>query len=275
MGAHLTNTLVKGLPTPATGYKITYDGGQGAVKGFGICVTAKGTKSFVLNYRIQGRERRTTIGKFPSWNAAAARYKAKQLRHMIDHGDDPLTHTDDIARDDIIRAKFQSFIDNNIEPACTLYRHYHPNGDLLYVGISLSVLRQNEHMHGADWRKQIHRIVLEPFATREQAIAAERLAIDTEFPKFNTVHNGRSNPLRRLARVMASRSEAINRSRFPDPDPGISQTQIPDPPEPRSRSQVRPPRARVGAAGASGKPGRPAPQSPKTKQRGRAQDTRA
>ena len=61
--AKLTDAIVKALPAPPSGEKITYDE---AVKGFGIRVTAAGARSFVLNYRTRlGRERRYTIGRFP------------------------------------------------------------------------------------------------------------------------------------------------------------------------------------------------------------------
>jgi len=51
------------------------------------------------------------------------------------------------------------------------------------------------------WRASIYQIVIEPFETREQALEAERLAIKTEFPKFNTMHNGQRHPLRELAQI--------------------------------------------------------------------------
>jgi hypothetical protein len=104
---------------------------------------------------------------------------------------------------DSIAKKFVCFIDERIEPACYLYRHYHPNGDLLYVGVSLRALdRQQSHMDKADWRKLIHRIVIEPFENREAALEAEEIAIRLEFPKFNTTHNGRRHLGREIARGM-------------------------------------------------------------------------
>jgi hypothetical protein len=64
MTEKLTDGIVRGLPTPSTGAKITYDAD---VKGFGVRVTAAGARSFVLNYRTKlGRERRFTIGAFPA-----------------------------------------------------------------------------------------------------------------------------------------------------------------------------------------------------------------
>jgi integrase len=89
MTMKLTNREVAKLPIPATGNKITYDDD---VKGFGIRITAGGNRSFILNYRRKddGRERRATIGAFPTWEVAAARAEAKRLRRDIDGGADPV-----------------------------------------------------------------------------------------------------------------------------------------------------------------------------------------
>lgn len=87
MGERLTDRLVRGLPTPPSGSKITYDG---EVAGFGARVTAAGARAFVLEYRIDGRKRRITIGSFPDWSTAAAREEAKALKRRIDCGEDPM-----------------------------------------------------------------------------------------------------------------------------------------------------------------------------------------
>src|SRR5580704_13900119 len=84
---HLTDRSIRALPIPAAGYVITYDAD---VPGFGIRITAKDVRSFVLNYVVHGQERRTTIGRFPTWSATAAREQAKSLRRQIDAGIDPL-----------------------------------------------------------------------------------------------------------------------------------------------------------------------------------------
>ena len=57
--------------------------------GFGLRVYAGGGKSFFLNYRTGGHERRVTIGPFPRWTLAAARDRAIELRKLIDAGRDP------------------------------------------------------------------------------------------------------------------------------------------------------------------------------------------
>jgi integrase len=83
----LTDNQVRQLDPPAQGNRITYDAD---VKGFGVRVTSAGARSFVLNYRASGRERRITIGSFPDWSVKAAREEAKALKRRIDRGEDPM-----------------------------------------------------------------------------------------------------------------------------------------------------------------------------------------
>ena len=86
---HLTDSGIRKIAAPDRGNRVTYDA---TVRGFGLRVTANGARSFVLNYRrkVDGRERRVTIGSFPDWSAAAAREEAKQLKRAIDGGADPV-----------------------------------------------------------------------------------------------------------------------------------------------------------------------------------------
>ena len=88
MAQRLTDGIVKTLPTPPKGNKITYDA---ELPGFGARVTAAGSRAFVLGYRTaEGRERRITIGQYPAWSVKAAREEAKRLRRIVDSGGDPL-----------------------------------------------------------------------------------------------------------------------------------------------------------------------------------------
>jgi integrase len=84
--ANLTQTFAKRVKPPKTGYRIHYDGG---LHGFGLRVTSNGAKSFVLNYRVHGRERRYTIGQMGAWTAETARLEAQRLRTLVDRGEDP------------------------------------------------------------------------------------------------------------------------------------------------------------------------------------------
>jgi integrase len=83
----LSDQIVRSAAAPISGNRIIYDA---KLRGFGLRITAKGARSFVLNYRFKGRERRITIGQYPSWRLLAARKHAEHLRRQIDMGIDPL-----------------------------------------------------------------------------------------------------------------------------------------------------------------------------------------
>src|SRR6516164_3300475 len=80
----LTNKFVDQL----TGKDMWWDDDPKAT-GFGVRSYPGGGKSFFIDYRLNGRQRRYTIGPFPRWSAEAAREEAKKLRKAIDRGIDP------------------------------------------------------------------------------------------------------------------------------------------------------------------------------------------
>jgi integrase len=86
MGGRLDTKFVRSVAPPAQGSATFWDSGT---TGFGLRVHSGGRRSFFLNYRIDGRERRYTIGEFPTWSVAAARERARELRIEIDRGIDP------------------------------------------------------------------------------------------------------------------------------------------------------------------------------------------
>ena len=89
MSEKLTDRIIKSLEPPQKGNRITYDTD---VSGFGARITAAGAISFVLNYRRKGdgKERRATIGSWPTWTVTAAREEAKALKRAVDSGGDPV-----------------------------------------------------------------------------------------------------------------------------------------------------------------------------------------
>ncbi len=60
------------------------------ILGLAAKIQSSGTRAFTLDYRFAGRQRRMTIGRWPEWSVTAARERAKDLRRMIDEGQDPL-----------------------------------------------------------------------------------------------------------------------------------------------------------------------------------------
>jgi integrase len=92
MPIKIDERAVRTAKAPAKGADTIWDS---EIKGFGCRVFAptrrnpEGARSFFINYRSAGVERRLTIGDFPVWSALAARNEAKALRKRIDQGEDP------------------------------------------------------------------------------------------------------------------------------------------------------------------------------------------
>jgi integrase len=92
MPQKLSERSIKTIEPPKTGAATIWDS---EVTGFGVRIFAptgrrpQGARSFFVNYRIDGRERRFTIGSFPEWSVEAARSEARDLRRRIDRGEDP------------------------------------------------------------------------------------------------------------------------------------------------------------------------------------------
>lgn len=92
------------------------------------------------------------------------------------------------------------------EQQTALYRHFGMGGDLLYVGISLNAFyRLHQHSKSARWIEKIATLTIENFATREEALEAEAMAIRLEKPKYNIVHNGRQARAAKEARIAPKR----------------------------------------------------------------------
>jgi len=86
MAKDITQKLIDGLESPDMGNFIVYDKG---LRGFGVRITSAGVKSFILNYRIHGRERRYTIARCADLPVTAAKAEAEMLRGQIAKGIDP------------------------------------------------------------------------------------------------------------------------------------------------------------------------------------------
>jgi integrase len=76
----ITESTIKALRPPETSNRVIYDQ---EVPGFGVRITARGAIAFVLEYTVEGRQRRYTMGSWPELTATAARQKARQIRGDI------------------------------------------------------------------------------------------------------------------------------------------------------------------------------------------------
>ena len=92
-----------------------------------------------------------------------------------------------------------------------LYRHVDAAGVLLYVGISVGLReRTDDHARSSEWAAWVVESRAEWFPNRDEALRAEREAIEREAPIFNVIHARAGAAERRLA-YLAQREQEPQR----------------------------------------------------------------
>ena len=81
------------------------------IKGFGLRVTAKGVRAFILNYRVNGRERRATIGRPGEMSLKEARRRAGELLAGVRDGADPLREREEARAEPTVADGLDRFFD--------------------------------------------------------------------------------------------------------------------------------------------------------------------
>ena len=93
----LTKRAIDSFTYDGRARDIRYDGPDG-VPGFGVRINPGGSKTFLLQYRLEGDRTKgvrplLTIGKFGTWTVQQARQKARQLLVDVQNGIDPKAST--------------------------------------------------------------------------------------------------------------------------------------------------------------------------------------
>lgn len=98
--------------------------------------------------------------------------------------------------EELAMSPYDYFEELEEEEKTHLYRCYDNQNQLLYAGVSLSAFnRFIQHKSSSKWaKKMVININIEHFDSRELALAAEKAAIKTEYPKFNIQHNHGKRP---------------------------------------------------------------------------------
>lgn len=86
----LTDIALRKLKGPDTGQRDVWDG---ALPGFGVRVSAKGTKTFFTVYRWGGKWTRVSLGRYPATSLQAARRKAHEIKLALTEGENPKGET--------------------------------------------------------------------------------------------------------------------------------------------------------------------------------------
>jgi len=87
------------------------------VRGFGLRITSSGSRAYVYQYRLGGREAKTqryTIGKHGAWTPDAARIEAKRLAQLVDKGINP-ADADRERRRQAVDLAFSAYVDTFVK----------------------------------------------------------------------------------------------------------------------------------------------------------------
>lgn len=88
---HPETLYIPDIPAPDKHAALYFDAHKDAPKGLALKVSKAGSKTWVLCYYVQGRERRVTLDKgYPSWGPKRARIEAGRLRDKVTSGTDIL-----------------------------------------------------------------------------------------------------------------------------------------------------------------------------------------
>lgn len=82
----ITDRGLKALKQPASGRVEYFDA---TIPGFGLRVSDKGRRTWVVSYRVPGRLRRLTLDTYPKVSLADARERAKDALRAAAKGGDP------------------------------------------------------------------------------------------------------------------------------------------------------------------------------------------
>ena len=80
---------LEALEPPATGRANYTEAGPKRIPGLVLRVSATGSKSWGLWYRVNGQQRVMTLGKFPTIGIAVAKENAKKVLRRVQTGEDP------------------------------------------------------------------------------------------------------------------------------------------------------------------------------------------
>ena len=84
---NFTKRSLEALSIPANGKRSYYYDEK--VRGLGVSITNKGTITFIVYRKIDGRPERVTLGRYPDLSIENARVKASDVNSQIGQGKNP------------------------------------------------------------------------------------------------------------------------------------------------------------------------------------------
>lgn len=158
---HLTQVVVSKANGPAADKGLQTFYRDNKLLGLALRVTAGGARSFVLETRIKGRQRRMTLGRYPYMNVATARKRAFALKVAIAEGGDPVAEK----RDERHELTFGDLADTYLERHARVHKRSWKGDELMlgtylaaWRGRRLSTIRRDDvaRLHGRIGRERGH-----------------------------------------------------------------------------------------------------------------------
>jgi len=92
-----------------------------------IRVSYTGTKTFSAVIRVNGRQQRRTIGRYPAWSLAKAREQALKLVRDGDAGVDPRAVAAALAEAPLLKELISAYVDRHLKPNIRSWRNIEAN----------------------------------------------------------------------------------------------------------------------------------------------------
>jgi integrase len=161
----LTSDLIQSTCPPKRGSITLWDADhRDAIRGFGLRIFAptkrhpSGARSFFINYRVDGFERRHTIGPYPTWSTAAARAEAKELSRRINAGEDPAREKAERRDAPTVQDLMDRYIEEHLPTKAQGRRALDERRMLAEIGKSLGVERRVADIHHGDVQ-HLHKMI--------------------------------------------------------------------------------------------------------------------
>ena len=156
---------------------------------------AGGKKNWFINYRLNGRQGRQTIGHYPLWSADAAREEARGLRKKVDRGFDPAGEKRQRREAPTIQDLIDRYVEDHIpRKALNPSRLRDENRMLAMIGARLGKHTKVAEVHGGDIA-DMHRRITEANGTvranRILAICSKMFAMSL-VPRAGETHPWRN-----------------------------------------------------------------------------------
>lgn len=117
--AILTKARVAAFEIPQQGRPVVYDT---RVPGFGLRITLKGVRSFIVRRKVSGRVLTITLGRFPALGVEQARKIAIELNGDIARGENPQEAKRKARQEQILEVLWENYFEQHLKPNCRTWK---------------------------------------------------------------------------------------------------------------------------------------------------------